>query len=60
VEAIMLRYPGINFATIVGALILGAFVVSAVRAALLFHQGIEQGLGIRQKSDLQGIFSKEQ
>ncbi len=55
----MLSQPGNNISTIVGALIVCAFVVSVVRAALLFHRGFEQGFGIRQKSDLQSIFSNE-
>jgi hypothetical protein len=56
----MLSQPVSNFWTIVGALMVSAFVVAGIRAALLFHQGFEQGFEVRQKSDLQSIFSKDE
>jgi hypothetical protein len=56
----MLSPHGNTFTTIVGGLIVCAWVVATVRAALLFRQGFEQGLRLRQKSDLQTIFSKDE
>lgn len=50
---------GSSLSTALGALIVCAFIVAVVRAALFFTQGVEQGLEVRQKSDLQSLFSKE-
>jgi hypothetical protein len=36
-----------------------AAVFTVIRAVLLFCQGFDQGFGVRQKSDLQSIFSKD-
>jgi hypothetical protein len=49
--------PGSNFAAFVGAMLVSAFIVSLIRAALLMTQGFEQGFGVRQKSDSQSFFS---
>ncbi|MGA2849450.1 MAG: hypothetical protein ABSE46_10665 [Terracidiphilus sp.] len=49
-----------NLSTIVGSLILFAFFVAVIRAALLFQLGLEQGFGVRQKSNLQSIFSEDE
>jgi hypothetical protein len=55
----MLGHTGSSISTIVGALIVCAFVAAGVRAALLFDQGLEQGSEVRPKNELQGIFSKD-
>lgn len=55
----MLSQSASHFWTIVGALMVCAFVVAGIRATLLFDQGLEQGSEVRQKNELQGIFSKD-
>jgi len=56
----MLNQLGSNLSTIVGALIVFASFVAIVRAALLFQQGFELGFSVRQKGDLQSIFSEDE
>jgi hypothetical protein len=56
----MLGQHGSNFSTFAGAVIVCAFVASLIRAALLFGQGFEQGFGVRQKSDLQNLFPRDE
>jgi hypothetical protein len=45
---------------IVGALIVIGFVAACIRARLQFGQGVEQGLGMSEKSDLQELFKKSE
>jgi hypothetical protein len=57
----MLSHSVSTFGTIVGAVIVCAFVIAVVRAAILFGQGFEDGFAEhrRPKDNLQSLFSKD-
>ncbi len=56
----MLSSNANTFASIVGVVVVCGLAAVAIRGALRFWQGFEQGFGVRLKSDMQTIFSRDE